>query len=383
MHAIPSGDTCDEAPQYVKAIPEIGIDARFLTTGLGTYMFNVVKNLNRCGEIRIRALTRAGNIDILRPYCDSFQIVGAGMYTATEQVAVLKAAASCDLLHIPHYNVPLGYRGALLVTIHDLTHALDRSLKRTWKSLIYARPMLHFAAKRAAHIITVSHYSKRNIVALLGVPEEKVSVIWNGVSEEFYPEPQNSSRSTVQTLLGFEGPYLLFLGNLKPHKNVEGLLRAFAILNERRSLEHKLLIVGEDRVGGPALMKAAARLKLGHKVMFVPRIEQRYVRPLYCGAALTILPSFEEGFGLTVLESMACGTPVACSNTASIPEVGGDAVRYFDPTSPESIAATICEVMSSSALQRELVSRGIDRARLFDWKASAKSHLELYQQLAS
>jgi glycosyltransferase involved in cell wall biosynthesis len=229
----------------------------------------------------------------------------------------------------------------------------------------------------------VSHYSKRNIVALLRIPEEKVSVIWNGVSEEFYPEPQSQSQSTVQTLLGFEGPYLLFLGNLKPHKNVEGLLRALAILNDRRSLEHKLLIVGEDRVGGPELMKVAARLKLCEKVLFVPRIDQRYVRALYCGAALTILPSFEEGFGLTVLESMACGTPVACSSTASIPEVGGDAVRYFDPTSPESIAATICEIMSSSALQRDLASRGIERAMLFDWKASAKSHLELYRQLAS
>jgi len=362
-------------------LPELGIDVRFLATGLGTYAFNVLKNLERSGLMRIRAVTRVEHTEILRPYCDSFRYVGAGMYTATEQLSLARAASGCRLFHATHYNVPVLHRGTILVTIHDLTHLLDKSLRKAFKSVFYAHPMLRFASSRASHLITVSEYSKRNLVHLLRVPEEKITVIPNGVDAAFQPENYESSLKAIQKLLRFDAPYVLFIGNLKPHKNVDGLLRAFAIMKNARQVDHKLLIVGEDSRHKPALVRLAVDLGLADNVIFAPRVAREYLRLLYCGAIVTVLPSFEEGFGLPVLESMACGTPVACSKTASLPEVGGDAAEYFDPTSAESIAQTICKLMNSSERLSELQRRGPERAKQFSWESSGREHLKLYRSL--
>ena len=366
-----------------EVLSEIAIDARFLTTGLGTYTFNLLKNLNRDDRIKIRALTRQEHVEALAPYCDEFKIVTARMYGTAEHIAIARAASGCDLLHATHYNIPLSYRGAILVTIHDLTHLLDKSFKKTLKSMVYAYPMLRVATSRAAHIVTVSEYSKRNLIQLFGVPERRISVIHNGVGSEFYPDTPHLSTRTISQVLGLKGPYLLFIGNLKPHKNVGGLLRAFKLLSERSSFDQKLLIVGDDAVGMPSLVNLSEQLKLQERVLFAGWVGQQYVRDLYCGASMTIVPSFEEGFGLPVLESMACGTPVACSTAASMPEVGGDAVEYFDPASPESIATSIECLLSCSDRRAELRNRGIERAKKFSWEASGKAHLALYKALTN
>jgi glycosyltransferase involved in cell wall biosynthesis len=144
------------------------------------------------------------------------------------------------------------------------------------------------------------------------------------------------------------------------------------------STDCKLLIVGEDVVGGPALRQLATDLRLEKKVVFMPRVNSEHLRTLYCGATLTVLPSFEEGFGLTVLESMACGTPVACSRRASMPEVGGEAVQYFDPGSDDSIAQAMQTVLSSGTRRRDLRELGLLQARQYRWSSSAQEHLRLY-----
>lgn len=353
-----------------------------MATGLGTYTLNVIKHLQPAGDFSLRAVTRQEYQPMLSSYCHSFRFVNAGMYTATEQVAVARAAAGCDLFHATHYNIPVVHRGKLIVTIHDLTHLLDANLRRALKSIFYAHPMLRLAASQSVHIITVSHYSKANLVNLLGADEAKITVIPNGVDPGFAPMSPREARSLTMPFLRFEEPYVLYLGNLKSHKNVDGLLRAYALLVRSWKLDHRLLIVGEDSVGGPALMRLAGDLRL-ERVTFVPRLPQEFVRALYCGASATVLPSLEEGFGLPVVESMACGIPVACSNCASIPEVGGDAVEYFDPRSPESIAEAIRIIVESPTRTRELVSRGLARAKQYSWRSSAQEHRELYMRFVN
>ena len=230
---------------------------------------------------------------------------------------------------------------------------------------MYARPMLRLAARKAAHIFTVSEYSKQRIVEHLNVPSEKVTVTYNGVGPQFFPESREKARQTVQRECGVARPYVLYVGNLKPHKNVDGLLRAFALAWRRTAGAFELLIIGDDASGGPALKDLAANLGIAAATKFAGRVSDEVLRCAYSAAELTVLPSFEEGFGLPVLESMACGTPVACSRVASLPEVAGNAAEYFDPHDIESIAATIERLLHSDGDRARLRELGISNAQAF------------------
>ena len=213
------------------------IDARWLYTGIGTYTLNLVRELSKRSELELHALTFSQHEGALRPYCKSLSVVNAPIYSIGEQFAVARAARPFSVLHAPHYNAPLIRSGTLLITIHDLTHILDARFRGTLKSRMYARPMLRLAARKAAHIFTVSEYSRQRIIEYLDVPGEKVTATYNGVGPHFSPEAPNTARQTVQRDCGVTRPYILYVGNLKPHKNVDGLvarLRAGLAQNRRR-----------------------------------------------------------------------------------------------------------------------------------------------------
>ncbi len=356
------------------------IDARWIYSGLGTYTFNLVQELSRRGELEMHGITLSQHKAALQRFFSSIEVVDVPIYSVGEQFAIARAAQSYPVLHVPHYNAPLLRKGTLLITIHDLTHILDERFRNTMKSRLYARPMLRTGAKKAAHIFTVSEYSKAQIVGHLEVPTEKVTVTYNGVGPQFCPIPREQSVPTVQHECGVTRPYILYVGNLKPHKNVDGLLRAFALVWGRMSGDCELLIVGDDTTDGPALKRLASELGIAGVTKFAGKVTDDLLRSAYSAAELTVLPSFEEGFGLPVLESMACGTPVACSRIASLPEVGGDAAEYFDPHDIESMAATI-ECLLHSANDRELLrERGFLNAKRFTWSACADRHLDVYRQ---
>jgi glycosyltransferase involved in cell wall biosynthesis len=356
-------------------VPQVTIDARWLSTGIGTYTLGFMRELAACGPIQIRALTMRENVERLS-FVDSVEIVNTPIYTLREQVDVPRAAGR-GLLHVPHYNVPLMYRGPLIVTIHDLTHVLDQQYARTLKGRIYAVPMLRAAARKAVHIFTVSHYTKGQIVKRLGVSDAKVTVAYNGVGAQFQPLDREQARSTIRAAYNVARPFVLYLGNLKPHKNVAGLLRAFASSRElQRDVE--LLIVGDDAVGRDVHERQANEAGLAACVRFIPRVPAGHLTALYNAAEAVVLPSFEEGFGLPVVEAMACGTPVACSTAASLPEVAGDAAALFDPNDPEQIRDSILNVLRDGSMRERLRARGFEQARKFSWRKCAQLHYDMY-----
>jgi glycosyltransferase involved in cell wall biosynthesis len=338
-----------------------------------------VRGLRTFGDLHLRVLTLEAYKDALHPFCDEVEVVNAPIYSFREQVEIARAAHPCDLLHVPHYNAPILHRGTMLVSIHDLTHILDESFRSTWKSRIYAQPMLRMAASNADHIFTVSEYSKRQIIGHLDVPADKVTVVYNGVSPQFFPSGREDARRSVNEGYDFDGPYLLYVGNLKPHKNVAGLIRAFALARSRGTIQQRLLVVGNDVSGRPQMMTLAKDLGLNGSAVFVPSVSIESLRTIYSGADLTILPSFEEGFGLPIAESMACGTPVACSSAASMPEVGGNAAAYFDPANFESIADVLEQVLSSPQRMQEMRQLGIEQAARFTWESCARNHYDVYR----
>src|ERR1039457_1515638 len=356
------------------------IDARSVSTGLGTYTINLVRGLNKCNDFTFRLITAPQGKPLPERLCDDIITVTAPIYSLREQFEIPWAARNCDVLHVPHYNIPLAYSKCLLVTIHDLNHILDRSFRRTVKSWVYAQPMLRWAALRADHIFTGSQYSKRQIMEHLGAADQKITVAYHGVSAHLFPEPREQSRLEINRDFAFDGPYVLFVGNLKPNKNVAGLLNAFAKARARHALPHKLLIIGDDAVGRPAMLKLSLELGLEGTTVFVSRVTDVKLRSAYSGADVTVLPSFEEGFGLPVLESMACGTPVACSRAASLPEVGGSAAAYFDPHDIESMAESIERLLHLDDMRERLRQSGFANAKSFTWSACADRHMKIYRQ---
>jgi glycosyltransferase involved in cell wall biosynthesis len=359
----------------------VAIDARWLVGGIGTYTENLLHGLgNRAGGMEFQAITRLADVGRVKEFCSRVTVVDVPIYTVMEQLLIPRAARECDLLHVPHFNIPLLHRGPLVVSIMDVIHLRSPEYRNSLGSRFYARPMLAAAARRADHIFTVSNYSKTQIMEVLGTAESKISVIHCGVDAGFHQNGDSSDSKSAVDLLGISRPYLLYVGNLKPHKNVATLLRAFAQLRNAGKIPHSLLIVGDDVRWKRSIVEECVRLGIRSSTVFAPYISAELLPKIYAGADLLVMPSMAEGFGLPVLEAMACGTPVLSSNAASLPEVGGDAALYFNPASHEELASQIMHVLESSDLRESLCGLGLQRATKFSWQESARKHMEIYGQ---
>jgi glycosyltransferase involved in cell wall biosynthesis/O-antigen/teichoic acid export membrane protein len=360
----------------------VAIDARWLVGGIGTYTENLLFGLGqKANGLEFHAIVRGVDVDRVKEFCPRVTVLDVPIYSVLEQFLIPSAAGKCDLLHVPHFNVPLLHRGLLIVSIMDVIHLRSPDYRHNLSSFLYARPMLNAAARKADQVVTVSNYSKAQIMETLGTSASKISVIHCGVGAQFRENGNQQECQAAALRLGIRSPFLLYVGNLKPHKNVSTLLRAFAQLRRDKRITHSLVIVGEDARWKSSVVEECSRLGIRDSTIFVPYVSPALLPTLYAAADLLVMPSTAEGFGLPVLEAMACGTPVVCSNAASLPEVAGDAALYFDPASHEELAAQIERLLHSSDVRASLRSKGLRRARQFTWEESTRKHLELYCQV--
>ena len=283
-----------------------------------------------------------------------------------------------DVYLIP--NMPLLRRMVpTVVTIHDLTDLRVKKyglLRTAYRSLVNL-----IAAHVADHVVTVSENSKRDIVRLLHIPESKVSVVYNGVSEDFHPLDHKECKDYLASTYSITGEFLLAPGGLSRNKNVPGLLAAMRLLKQKGRLE-KLVLLGdtEDREA-KYVASDLHQAKLDGTVVlpgFVPRED---LPAFYNAALLVAYPTLYEGFGMPVLEAMACGTPVVTSNNSSLPEVAGDAALLVNPRSPEEIADAIQRLLRDETLRADLSTRGLLRARQFTWEQTARKTLGLLTEV--
>jgi glycosyltransferase involved in cell wall biosynthesis len=359
----------------------VTIDARWLVGGIGTYTENLLQGFGpNANGLELHAIVRGEDAARVKEWCSRVTVVNAPIYTLWEQLLVPRAAKQCNLLHVPHYNVPVMHRGLLIVSIMDVIHISCAPYRHSVRSYLYARPMLNFAARKADHIVTVSNYSKAQIVEALGISASKITVIHCGVGAEFHPEYDKQEGKSVVAKLGISRPYLLYVGNLKPHKNVSTLLRALAQLQQRKKLCHELVIIGDDARWKRTIVDECLSLGIADQVVFVPHVSQALLPKIYAAADLLVMPSNAEGFGLPVVEAMACGTPVVCSQAASLPEVAGDAAVYFDPEEADDLAEVIERLVHSSDLRESLRAKGLRRAKQFTWQEFTRKHIELYSR---
>ncbi len=251
----------------------------------------------------------------------------------------------------PGFNVPLGRPCPFSLTLHDLIH-LEVPEERTAAKTAYYQWVVRPATSKASVVFTGSEHARERLINGLGVPSERIVVAGHGVSEAFAPGGG---------VWPHERPYLLYVGNQKPHKNVPALIEAFAVSGLGKDFD--LLLTGRF---APAVAQAMERFRIGERVQALGLVPEPELPALYRGARAVVMPSRYEGFGLPLIEAMACGTPVLSSNRTSLPEVGGDAVRYFDPDDRDAFVAGLRDIVSDTA-RADLVGRGLRRAQRFHW----------------
>jgi len=289
----------------------------------------------------------------------------------------------CRLWHAPHYNVPWWTvsKTALVVTIHDLIHWIFRKEFFSPLQAAYASFMLRQAVQKSNHVITVSQNTKEDLVRYFGADPQKVTVTYEAVAPQFKPLDDPRAVSELKQRLGLSGTYFLYVGSLKPHKNVLSLLRAFRKLRSARKLKAGLVLAGRKDRKYPKGYEELAELQDGEGLFHREGISDADLVTLYNGASALVHPSLYEGFGLTLLEAMACGTPVAALRVASIPEVTADAAHLMDPDDETSLSKALVRLEEDEGYRKDLAVRGLERAKYFSWKKTAEQTWQVYQQV--
>jgi glycosyltransferase involved in cell wall biosynthesis len=367
----------------------IGVDARRLNDfGIGTYIRNLLQHLARLDrQSEFVVFCRPSDCGLVASMGENLRAVPerAGTYSLVEQVRVPLALKreGVTLFHAPHYVLPplVGCRS--VVTIHDCHHLMfPRDLPHPLAHA-YARTSMRLAARRASRILTVSESAKRDILRFVDVPEDKIAVIHNAYDERFAIEPCEADVVRVRDRYQLQDPFVLYAGNVKPHKNLERLIEAFHLLRKGGLTHLKLVLLGEDISKYTALRRAVHAHQLHSHVRFLGHQSEETLQVMYRLASVFAFPSLYEGFGLPPLEAMASGTPVVASNASSLPEVVGDAAVLVEPRDPQAIADGIRRVLCDADLRQQLRARGLARARQFSWETSVRRIREIYGAAAS
>ena len=285
--------------------------------------------------------------------------------------------ASQWILHGPNFVIPQGFPGTEIVTIHDLSiyrhpsfHPADR--------VAFMRDQLPAALKNADHVIAVSEFTKRELVELFSVDIDRVSVVHNGLSDDFSEMPLPQHQRNLKSVNLDDTAFILVAGTIEPRKNLGCLLDAYCALDENLRSQYKLVIAGGRGWNCEADVKRINELSKSHDVLWLNYVELELLRALYSGASVTVVPSHYEGFGFPILESMACGTPVVCAENSSLIEVGGDAALFFETDNSQHLASRMTEVLTVKGVAPALRIKGLAHAENFSWQRCAQETVAVY-----
>lgn len=285
-------------------------------------------------------------------------------------LADLKKLERFDVIHCPTVTAPFFFHPKsvkVVMTVHDLIP----NLFPEWQPLrrrIYFKKFLRNRMKYVDHFIAVSEVTKKDIMDVFRIDEKKIDVITEGVSNDFFPRENHKK----------EG-YILGLSTLEPRKNFKRLIDAFIRLKTRRHIKEKLIIIGQEGWSYQDILKIPDEFK--NEIVFKGYLPKNAVIEMYQKAKVFVYPSYYEGFGLPVLEAMACGCPVITSNAASLPEVSGNAGILIDPYNTRALADAIYSVLDNYSMQCRMAKAGIHQAQKFNWEQSAKQTMHVYEKV--
>ena len=368
----------------------IGIDARFygpLGKGLGRYTQKLIQYLEEIDSVnQYFIFLRRKNFDAYEPQNRNFTKVLADFqwYSFAEQVRFpfLLKKYNLNLMHFPHFNVPLFYSKPFVVTIHDLILVHFPTVKATrlnpffyWAKFLAYRIVIHSAMKRAQKIFAVSRFTRNDIITHYALSKEKIIVTYEAGD---LAEHSIIRDATALTHYGIIEPYLLYVGNAYPHKNLETLLATFYEMQKKFS-ELQLVLVGRDDFFYGRLKRIIARKKISG-VVILSSVTDDHLRSLYANAKVFVFPSLYEGFGLPPLEAMAHSVPVVSSDHPCMREILGESAYYVDARSVTALQNGITEVFLNKQLQRSLIRKGREQVKKYHWRDMAEKTLQTYKE---
>ncbi|MCF7818440.1 MAG: glycosyltransferase family 4 protein [Kiritimatiellales bacterium] len=287
-----------------------------------------------------------------------------------------------DLLHIPSYRrLPLLKRTKIVATVHDLA-AFSVDAKYGPARMLFNRKMVPAMIRNADHVIAVSHNTKADIVRFTGYPAEKISVVYSGIDHDvFRPVPVAEAREQLSLLHGLDKPFFVYVSRLEhPAKNHIRLIEAFERFKLENDSAHQLVFAGADWHGADVIRARAAGSPVKDDIVFLGFAPLKSLPPLYSACDLMVYPSLFEGFGFPIIEALACGAPVACSNTSSMQEISNELVPTFNPSCVDEIFQCL-ENAVSKGLGAETRARGTEYALTFDWRSTARSVMGVYRSV--
>lgn len=285
-----------------------------------------------------------------------------------------------DIFHATDHYIPKLGKTPMVATVHDaipFTHPEWTPLRHR----LLISPVFKHSARWAQKLITVSHFSKAQIVDYFGIAPEKISVIPNGLNERWFKPVDHLQLEALLRKYQLPKRYVIFVGTLQPRKNIESLIRAYQSLPAQLRREFALVIIGRAGWGCDGTVNFIYESAQNDHVKWLKYLPQEHLETLVKGAASLALPSLAEGFGLPVVEAFAAGVPVLTSNTTSLPEIAGDAALLVDPTRTESIADGLVQILDNPALATQLKMKGLARARQFSWERTAEETVAVYRSL--
>ena len=365
----------------------IVIDARTATDhfpGIGRYVVSLATALQVVAPETDFAFlnnpsstTRLALPDLPTHACSASPFSLSQQWTVPRQLQRLKAT----LYHSPYYLMPYLPGVPTVLTCYDLIPLIYPRYFTVAQRLIFRAAHL-LAARAAGVILAISEATRSDLLRCLHLPPEKVMAVALAASARFSPSAGSEPLPEAGRGQGLPERYVLYLGSNKPHKNLVRLVDAWQQVSRLtfQASSFTLLIAGHWDPRYPEAKRRVEELEMRDRVLFLPNVPEAELPALYRGAALFVFPSLYEGFGLPVLEAMACGTPVVCSGTSSLPEVAGDAALLVNPLDVEELAGKMKQVLADEAVQQDLRHKGLAQAARFSWERTARATLSAYQQ---
>jgi glycosyltransferase involved in cell wall biosynthesis len=377
--------TTPSSPQETQAAMRFGIDARLVyysKAGIGQYIIHLVEGLAEIDPENEYLLLQSRKDRSIITNHSNFQrvTVWTPSHHRFEQFALYAETLrlGLDLLHSPDFIPPRHIRCKSVITVHDLAFLLYPHFLTREAARFYGH--IDQAVRWADHIIADSENTKQDTMEHLGVPEDKITVVHVAADPAYQPVNRETARAFVQQAYGLDGPYLLFVSTIEPRKNLPTLLHGLRQLLDCYRVDAKLVVVGSKGWLWNDSLEHIELLGLEEDVRVLGRVPTPDLVQLYNAAEALVHPAFYEGFGLTPLEAMLCGTPVVASNVASIPEVVGDAALLIDPNNVDELAVSLWRVLTDSELREEMISKGFRQAQRFSWERAARETLDIYIQ---
>lgn len=285
-----------------------------------------------------------------------------------------------DILHQPCFSAPIFFKGKIIVTVHDLI-SMHFPKNLPFASRFYYSRWMPFSYRKADKIIAISENTKKDIIDLLKIPENKIRVIHSAVGNEFMPVKDMKKIQDIKKRYSTGKKFILDVGTLEPRKNYAFLIKAYHLAILKEKLPHNLVLTGKKGWYYEGLFKLVKDLKLEKRVVFSGYVPEKDLPLLYSAADLFVFPSLYEGFGFPPLEAMACGTPVIASNTSSIPEVVGSAGILLPPKDEKRWAKEIIKISLDKRLAQNLSKKGSEQAKKFSWEKTAAKTIEVYKEV--